>query len=45
MPSDLVVSTRMNQYFRKAVVLELLAHIRTTIDAIRLQRDTRDASA
>ncbi|VWB57217.1 hypothetical protein BLA14095_02525 [Burkholderia lata] len=35
LPSDLVVSTRMNQYFRKAVVLELLAHIRTTIDAIR----------
>ncbi|VWB89879.1 DUF6331 family protein [Burkholderia lata] len=45
LPSDLVVSTRMNQYFRKAVVLELLAHIRTTIDAIRSQRDTRDASA
>ncbi|VWD43231.1 hypothetical protein BLA50215_05547 [Burkholderia lata] len=44
LPSDLVVSTRMNQYFRKAVVLELLAHIRTTIDAIRSQRDTRDAS-
>ncbi|MBZ5796103.1 DUF6331 family protein [Burkholderia contaminans] len=44
LPSDLVVSARMNQYFRKAVVLELLAHIRTTIDAIRSQRDTRDAS-
>ncbi|VWC57430.1 hypothetical protein BLA18112_00510 [Burkholderia lata] len=43
LPSDLVVSTRMNQYFRKAVVLELLAHIRTTVDAIRSQRDTRDA--
>ncbi|WP_423381231.1 DUF6331 family protein [Burkholderia sp. LMG 32019] len=44
LPSDLVVSARMNQYFRKAVVLELLAHIRTTIDAIRSQCDTRDAS-
>ncbi|MBN3831377.1 DUF6331 family protein [Burkholderia sp. Ac-20344] len=39
LPSGLVVSTRMNQYFRKAVVLELLAHIRTTIDAIRSPRD------
>lgn len=35
LPSDLVVSMRMNQYFRKAVVLELLAHIRTTVDAMR----------
>ncbi|VWD33205.1 DUF6331 family protein [Burkholderia lata] len=43
LPSDLVVSTRMNQYFRKAVVLELLAHIRTTVDAIRSQRDKHDA--
>ncbi|OXI84408.1 hypothetical protein CFB40_25635 [Burkholderia sp. AU31652] len=34
LPSDFVVSTRMNQYFRKAVVVELLAHIRTTVDAI-----------
>ncbi|MBN3772708.1 DUF6331 family protein [Burkholderia sp. Se-20378] len=42
LPSELVVSTRMNQYFRKAVVLELLAHLRTTVDAIRSQRDTRD---
>ncbi|ERJ32885.1 hypothetical protein L810_5747 [Burkholderia sp. AU4i] len=45
MPADLVVSTRMNQFFRKAVLVELLAHIRTTIDAIRSQRDARDASA
>ncbi|WP_321895520.1 DUF6331 family protein [Burkholderia cepacia] len=45
LPSDLVVSTRMNQFFRKAVLVELLAHIRTTIDAIRSQRDARDASA
>ncbi|AIO28077.1 DUF6331 family protein [Burkholderia cepacia] len=44
LPSDLVVSTRMNQFFRKAVLLELLAHIRTTIDAIRSQRIARDAS-
>lgn len=35
LPADVVVSTRMNQYFRKTVMLELLAHIRTTIDAIR----------
>ncbi|VWM13948.1 DUF6331 family protein [Burkholderia lata] len=42
LPSELVVSTRMNQYFRKVVLLELLAHIRTTVDAIRSQRDTRD---
>ncbi|ABB11592.1 DUF6331 family protein [Burkholderia lata] len=35
LPSEIVVSTRMNHYFRKAVLLELLAHIRTTIDAIR----------
>ncbi|VWB17701.1 hypothetical protein BLA6993_00665 [Burkholderia lata] len=42
LPSEIVVSTRMNHYFRKAVLLELLAHIRTTVDAIRLQRDARD---
>lgn len=35
LPSEIVVSTRMNHYFRKAVLLELLAHIRTTVDAIR----------
>ncbi|XNL44782.1 hypothetical protein NBN09_31895 [Burkholderia lata] len=34
----------MNQYFRKAAMLELLAHIRTTVDAIRSQRDAHDAS-
>ncbi|VWB71475.1 hypothetical protein BLA13014_03245 [Burkholderia aenigmatica] len=44
LPSDLVVSTRMNQYFPKAVMLELLAHLLTTVDAIRSQRDARDAS-
>ncbi|WP_236027466.1 DUF6331 family protein [Burkholderia aenigmatica] len=44
LPSNLVVSTRMNQYFRKAAMLALLAHLRTTVDAIRSQRDARDAS-
>ncbi|VWC78599.1 DUF6331 family protein [Burkholderia contaminans] len=44
LPADLVVSTRMNQYFRKAAMLELLAHIRTTVDAIRSQRDAHDTS-
>jgi len=43
LPSDLVVSKRMKQYFRKAVLLELLVHIRTTVDAIRSQRDKHDA--
>ncbi|BAX61734.1 DUF6331 family protein [Burkholderia stabilis] len=35
LPTDIVVSTRMNQYFRKAVMLELLAHLRTVVDDIR----------
>ncbi|MDF3080336.1 DUF6331 family protein [Burkholderia sola] len=38
LPSDIVVSMRINQYFRKTVMLELLAHIRTTVDAIRSTR-------
>ncbi|HHV7521916.1 TPA: DUF6331 family protein [Burkholderia orbicola] len=38
LPSDIVVSKRINQYFRKMVMLELLAHLRTTIDAIRSAR-------
>ncbi|AZQ56284.1 DUF6331 family protein [Burkholderia cenocepacia] len=36
--SDIVVSKRINQYFRKTVMLALLAHIRTTVDAIRSTR-------
>ncbi|MGS0891289.1 DUF6331 family protein [Burkholderia stagnalis] len=39
LPADVVVSTRMNQYFRKAVVLALLAHIRTVVDG--MPRDGR----
>ena len=35
LPSDTVVSTRMNQYFRKRVFLELLAHIREVIQSFR----------
>ncbi|AWV03933.1 hypothetical protein DM992_32705 [Burkholderia sp. JP2-270] len=35
LPADIVVSTRMNQYCRKAVMLELLAHLRTAVDNIR----------
>jgi hypothetical protein len=31
LPSDIVVSTRLNQYFRKVVFLELLSHIRNTL--------------
>ncbi|WP_321856601.1 DUF6331 family protein [Burkholderia cenocepacia] len=38
LPSDIVVSMRINQYFRKTVMLALLAHIRTTVDAIRSTR-------
>ncbi|ACA94973.1 MULTISPECIES: DUF6331 family protein [Burkholderia cepacia complex] len=38
LPSDIVVSKRINQYFRKMVMLELLARLRTTIDAIRSAR-------
>ncbi|MDS0851613.1 DUF6331 family protein [Burkholderia cenocepacia] len=38
LPSDIVVSKRINQYFRKTAMLELLAHLRTTIDAIRSAR-------
>ncbi|OXI30094.1 hypothetical protein CFB89_23020 [Burkholderia sp. AU16741] len=38
LPSDIVVSMRINQYLRKTVMLELLAHIRTTVDAIRSTR-------
>ncbi|WP_175823878.1 DUF6331 family protein [Burkholderia sp. BCC0419] len=38
LPSDIVVSMRINQYCRKTVMLELLAHIRTTVDAIRSTR-------
>ncbi|WP_447273898.1 DUF6331 family protein [Burkholderia sola] len=40
LPSDIVVSMRINPYFRKTVMLELLAHIRTTVDAIRSTRAT-----
>jgi Family of unknown function (DUF6331) len=32
LPSDTVVSTRLNQYFRKPVFLELLAHIRDVFE-------------
>lgn len=35
LPCDTVVSTRMNQYFRKSVFLEVLAHIRRTIAGVR----------
>ncbi|HDR9797534.1 TPA: hypothetical protein QDC59_001088 [Burkholderia cenocepacia] len=38
LPSDIVVSKRINQYFRKTAMLELLAHLRTAIDAIRSTR-------
>ncbi|NTZ83853.1 hypothetical protein FCJ61_12790 [Burkholderia metallica] len=38
LPSDIVVSMRINQYFPKTVMLELLAHIRATVDAIRSTR-------
>jgi len=38
LPSDIVVSMRINQYFKKTVMLALLAHIRTTVDAIRSTR-------
>jgi hypothetical protein len=39
-PTDTVVSTRMNQYFRKEVFLEVLEHIRGVIagDATRAAR-------
>ncbi|VBB14040.1 DUF6331 family protein [Burkholderia stabilis] len=39
LPSDIVVSTRMNHYLRKTVMRELLAHLRTVVDDIRSQRD------
>ena len=32
LPSDTVVSTRLNQYFRKQVFLEVLVHIRGVIE-------------
>src|SRR5262245_2403335 len=34
LPSDTLISTRMNQYFRKEVFLEVLAHIRGVIEGI-----------
>jgi hypothetical protein len=32
MPSDIVVSTRMNQYFRKEALLEILSHMRSVVE-------------
>lgn len=32
LPSDTVVSTRLNQYFRKVVFLEILSHIRNALE-------------
>jgi hypothetical protein len=34
LPSDTVVSTRLNQYFPKPVFLELLTHIRRVVEGV-----------
>lgn len=34
LPSDIVVSIRLNQYLRKVVLLEVLAHIRAVVEGI-----------
>lgn len=33
LPTDTVVSTRLNQYFRKSVFLEILAHVLGVVEA------------
>ena len=35
LPSDTVLSTRLNQYFRKSVLLEVLAHICNVVEGVR----------
>jgi hypothetical protein len=42
LPSDTVVSTRMNQYFRKEVFLEVLAHIRGVIEGLAAKLPTKE---
>jgi hypothetical protein len=42
LPADTVVSMRMNQYFRKKVLLEVLEHIRGVIGAVATRLPAKD---
>jgi hypothetical protein len=44
LPCDTVLSTQMNQYFRKTVFLEVLTHIRNVVESIQSNSAESDAA-